>query len=257
VTNTQRSRYPHRRRAGLAAVAIVALVGAACGDDDDDTAAADTTETTAAAGAVDAAAFCDARIELEQAFSAEEPDVQAVMGLLGDLEASAPTDLVAKVEGLSGVLQTAAEAGGDPTEDPAFSENVTPIDEFALAECGYETVEVSGVEYAFEGLPETIAAGTAGFSFTNEGAEPHEMVVFRIDDGVTGSVDELLAAPEEEAEQNLTFAGAAFAEPGQSGVSFMELEPGRYAAACFVPVGGAEDGPPHFVHGMTAEFEVT
>ena len=33
-------------------------------------------------------------------------------------------------------------------------------------------------------------------------------------------------------------------------------EPGSYVVSCFVPVGGAEDGAPHFMEGMTAEFEV-
>ncbi|MGH9110702.1 MAG: hypothetical protein ACRDZN_00110 [Acidimicrobiales bacterium] len=138
-----------------------------------------------------------------------------------------------------------------------FGENIGPIDEFALGDCGYDTVDVSGVDYAFEGIPETTPAGTTGFRFTNDGTEPHEMVIFRVNDGVTGSLEELLAAPEEDAGQNLTFAGAAFAEPGQWGATFADLEPGRYAAVCFVPVGGAEDGPPHFMQGMSGEFEVT
>jgi hypothetical protein len=46
-----------------------------------------------------------------------------------------------------------------------------------------------------------------------------------------------------------------------------ELDPGRYVAICFVPVGAtpealASGGPlpeddGHFVHGMVTEFEVT
>ena len=34
------------------------------------------------------------------------------------------------------------------------------------------------------------------------------------------------------------------------------LDPGRYIAVCFLPAGGAEGSPPHFMQGMTAEFEV-
>jgi hypothetical protein len=261
VTLTQRSRYPHRRRAGLAIVAALALIGGACGDDDDDAATDDTTQETTetteqAAGGEDVAAFCETRVGLEQAFNAEQPDAAAITGLLGDLEASAPSELAANATGLSGVLATAAESGGDPTEDPAFGENIGPIDEFTLTECGYETVAATGVEYSFEGVPETVPAGIVGFELINDGAEPHEMVILRINDGVTGTVEELLALPEEEAMQNLTFVGAAFAEPGQSGATFPELEAGRYAAACFVPVGGGEEGPPHFMQGMMAEFEV-
>jgi hypothetical protein len=54
--------------------------------------------------------------------------------------------------------------------------------------------------------------------------------------------------------------------PGAQTDATTELDPGRYVAICFVPVGATpealasgatldeEDG--HFVHGMVAEFEV-
>jgi hypothetical protein len=264
VTITQRSRNPHRRRSGLAvaaaAVVALALIGAACGDDDDDTAADDradnTTETTAAEAAAggDTAAFCDARIGLEQAFNADQPDVQAINGLLEDMQAAAPTELASSVEGLSTALTTAAESGADPTDDPAFAENVQPVDEFALSECGYDEVDVTAVDFSFEGLPETIDAGTVGLKLTNEGSEPHALVVFKFNDGDTTTLEQLLELPEEEVMQHATFAAAAQAGPGSWGASFAELEPGRYAAFCPIPMGG--DGPPHFMQGMVAEFTV-
>jgi hypothetical protein len=262
VTITQRSRHPHRPRAGLAVVGVVALalLGAACGDDDD--AAADTTagnaadqatETTAASA--DTAAFCEARIQLGQAFNADQPDVPAITGLLGDLRASAPDDLTANVEGLSTVLSAAAESGDAPTGDPAFVENIAPVDEFALAQCSDQTVEVTAVDYSFQGLPDTIDAGTVGFKLTNGGSEEHVLVVFKFTDGDTTSVEDLLALPEDQVPQHATFAGAAGAAPGEWGASFMQLGPGRYAAFCPIPMSG--DGPPHFTQGMTAEFEVS
>jgi hypothetical protein len=52
----------------------------------------------------------------------------------------------------------------------------------------------------------------------------------------------------------------------------LQLEPGRYAAVCFLPQGATPElmaqmegpdsslpdgaGPPHFTHGMAQEFEV-
>jgi hypothetical protein len=236
-------------------VVALALIGAACADDDEDTAAATDATGSDDNGTADIAAFCDARVQLEREFNADQPNVEAVTALLEDLEASAPSDLAGNASGLAQVLATAAESGGDPTEDPAFGENIAPIDEFALGECGYETVEVTGVDYAFEGLPETIPAGTTGFRFTNDGAEPHVLVLFRYNEGETAELTDLLAFPEEELAQHLTFVGATFAEPGSAG--FAELEPGHYAAICPIPVGGAEDGPPHSMEGMSAEFEVT
>jgi hypothetical protein len=262
VTITQRSRHPHRRRTGLAVVAVVGLVllGAACGDDDDDTAAGNTAAENAAENTAgettETTAFCDARVGLEQAFAADQPDVQAITGLLDDMQASAPTDLVASVEGLSTVLTTAAESGSEPAEDPAFVENIQPVDEFALGECGYDTVDVTGLDYSFEGLPETLEAGTVGFKLTNEGAEPHVLILLQFNDGDTTTLDQLLQLPEDQAMQHASVVAAASAAPGSWGASYAELEPGRYAAICPIPTGG-EHGPPHFVQGMSAEFEVS
>lgn len=262
MTIRQRTRSERGWTTGVAAVVALVLLGAACGGDDDDAADDDSTveetpETTeAASGGGDTTAFCDTRAELEQQFNAEQPDVEAITGLLADLEASATDDLAANAAGLGEVLAQAAEANEDPTADPAFGENIGPIDEFVLDECGFERVDVSGVEYAFEGMPETIAPGRTAFVLSNDGAEPHELVVFKVADGEDRPAAELFALPEEEIFANLTPAGGAGAEPGGTGLSIAELEPGRYVASCFVPVGGAEDGPPHFMQGMTAEFEV-
>jgi hypothetical protein len=247
-------------------VVALALLGAACGDDDDDAAADEDTEqsadTTEASGSGEAdgdggtAAFCDARAQLEAEFNEQPPDPAAVTAVLEDLEASAPADLAGAAGGLGEILAAAAESGEDPTQDPAFTENLGPIDEFVLAECGFETVEVTGVDYAFEGVPESVPAGQTAFALTNDGTEPHEMVLFRRAEGETRSPAELFALPEDQVGTALTFVGAAMAEPGQTMLTITELEPGSYVASCFIPMGGAEDGPPHFMQGMTAEFEV-
>ena len=163
----------------MAVVVALSLVGAACGDDDDDAATDDTpaadsadsgSDTTAAAG--DSEAFCQARVDLEAQFGAEQPDVAAVTAVLEDFQASAPDDLAENVTGLSEALAAAAESGGDPAEDPAFAGNIDPIDQYVLAECGFEQVDVSATEYKFEGMPATVPAGTLAFNLTNDGTSP-------------------------------------------------------------------------------------
>ena len=169
-------------------------------------------------------------------------------------------------------------ACGDDDDPPASSgdENTTTT---AGAEA--ETIEVTGIDYAFEGIPTTVEAGTE-FTFTNGSEkEAHEMVLVKIKDGETRSVQELLELPEEESEKVTEFKGVAVApEPGGEGqVVDGELVadvPGRYVALCFIQVGAdpvklqeamenpeagppAEDpnaGPPHFVQGMVQEFTV-
>ncbi|MCA1671968.1 MAG: hypothetical protein LC799_07105 [Actinobacteria bacterium] len=74
----------------------------------------------------------------------------------------------------------------------------------------------------------------------NEGEEIHEIALLRINDDVTLSAEELLVLPEE-AMTKATAAGFGFAEIGKSSTSFIRLEPGRYAVACFIPVGSKAD----------------
>jgi plastocyanin len=141
-----------------------------------------------------------------------------------------------------------------------------------------DTVEVTGVEYAYEGLPDTVEAGTT-FSFTNEGEELHEMVAFLIPDEEDRSIDELVQLEDEELGE--VFGGepmpefVLMAEPGDDGTMVFPpdgeatvTEPGRYGVVCFIPVGMTEmpegeqegppegDGPPHAFEGMTGEFTV-
>lgn len=180
-------------------------------------------------------------------------------------------------------MPLAACGGGD--EDAATDTETTapptPADDEAPPA---ETVEVAGVDYAFEGVPDTVQAGTA-LTFTNASeAEFHEMVVMRIDDDETRTVEELLQIPEEEAETVTEFVGVQVAPPGEDGTSppgapqgpVVLEETGRYALLCFIPTGAdpqaivqaleeggtegppdVEGGPPHFTQGMAAEVTVT
>ena len=107
--------------------------------------------------------------------------------------------------------------------------------------------------------PATVEAGTTAFTLTNESAagEDHEMIIMRKADGVDLTWDEIMALGEEESMEKVEFKGAGFAATGAPpGTVLTELESGEYAALCFIPVGGAEGGEPHFLHGMLQEFTV-
>jgi len=167
---------------------------------------------------------------------------------------------------------TLAACGDDDSTPAASGDPVESQDETtttsAPAEDEGEVLEVTGVEYAFEGLDAEVAAGTE-LTFTNGGKEVHELVLMRINDDETRSIEELLALPEEEAQEAARFIGVSVAAPGEDGeIMEGELvveEPGRYVALCFIPVGMTEmpDGPPedngappHFTQGMVQEFTV-
>jgi len=154
----------------------------------------------------------------------------------------------------------------------------------AAAPAGGEVIEVVATDYAFGGIPETVAPGTR-FSLTNASdKELHELVVVRIVDGETRPIDELVTLPEEELATvivqgpptmvQLAFPGSDEPIPavGDGTVS----EPGRYAVVCFIPEGADPEaymeaaeqsgdgpppadpnaGPPHVALGMFAEFTV-
>lgn len=140
-------------------------------------------------------------------------------------------------------------------------------------------IEVTGTDYAFEGVPDTVAPGTE-FMFTNgSDAEVHELLLFQIPEGEQRSLDELLALPDAEAEAIVGEPlGVAVAMPGEDGTvvegALVVEQPGRYVMLCFIPVGAdpevfraamedpsaqppeVEGGPPHVAQGMSAEFTV-
>ena len=144
-----------------------------------------------------------------------------------------------------------------------------------------ETVEVTLVDYAFEGLPDTVPAGTRLTIVNDSEAELHELVAIRIPDEETRPVSELVTLPDEEIDAIFGDAPPAtvlLAPPGGEQVDAVGdgtlSEPGRYAVVCFIPTGvdpeaylnappsdgppevpGA-DGPPHAAHGMWAELAV-
>jgi len=265
-----------RRLVGGAAVVLAAtMVG--CGSDDDsgDTAASATTSSEAAA---DPAEFCETAVDTEAAVlvgpevdfeTATPEEIQAALEEYGaqlepqlaELEEAAPDDVSDHVTTLTGLVRESLASGDDTAfEQPAFIEADNGIDEYMLAECGYEQLEATGVNYEYEGLPDTVPAGVVAVTFSNEGDELHEIGVARINDDVTLPVEQVLALPEEQIFASLQLAGIAFAAPGESETTFMRMEPGRYGAACFVPQGTTHDtegtGPPHFTLGMFAEFTV-
>jgi len=160
-----------------------------------------------------------------------------------------------------------------PEFDAAYGELIGWMQE----NCGFAQLNVTLSEFAFGGIPEELPAGGAIVSALNTGEQVHEIVVFRLNDDMTMTAEELFALPEEELFPNLTFAGAGFAVPGEIGSAVLNLTPGRYVAICFLPDGltpeifeqaggqlgpdvsfppGVELGAPHFTHGMLQEFTV-
>ncbi|GAA3225915.1 hypothetical protein GCM10017691_15090 [Pseudonocardia petroleophila] len=269
---------PTRLTACLAASALALALGA-CGG----APAAPSAEPGAAAtadGSAPVAAFCESVVDFEGASSAGPPvdfatatpeEIQAALAQFGTtlqpflaaIDSAAPEAVAADTATLTGLTRQALSTGDDTVfESPEFTAAEDRVDTYMLAECGYEQVEITAADFEYQGLPESLPAGVTAITLVNEGEEQHEVGIVRINDGVTLTVEEILALPEEEGMAAVTFAGAAYAEPGGTDTSFIRLaEPGRYGVACFIPEGstaGAEGtGAPHFTLGMLGDFTVT
>lgn len=116
-----------------------------------------------------------------------------------------------------------------------------------------QTVDVTGREYAFKGVPPTLEPGPATFTFENVGKQPHEMVIFKVK--TDKPIEKLLKLPRQKAQRFVEQVGGTGAAPGNKAAQPVEAEltEGSYAMICFVP---APDKTPHFAKGMVASFTV-
>ena len=272
----------HHRGRSLAAFGVgLAVLAVACGDDGDDAASATTASTaatgTSAGGGADLHEYCDASLtaavlQPEIDFEALTPEQQGeaaktfateeLRPVADQILANAPEELADEYEILDANLTTLEETGDFMVfQSPEFLEADQTIHEFDVENCGWERVDVEGQEYAFLGVPATVPAGPASFELDNTGKEVHELALLRFNDGVTDTHQEVLALPEEQAFEKLTFISQGMAAPGEQGYALADLEAGRYAMVCFIPKGTTSleqqvEGEPHAVLGMVAEFSV-
>lgn len=178
-------------------------------------------------------------------------------------------------------------ACGDDADEQASGEQpvtatTAPADSGDRGDTGdAAVVEVTAVDFAFEGLPDTVPVGTRLALANDAPAELHELVAFLLPEDETRSAHELMSLPEAELGPLLNAAPPAtvlMAAPGGEQINAVGdgtlTQPGRYLIMCAIPSGVAPDaylkavaeaggakpdvegGPPHFVHGMVTELVV-
>jgi uncharacterized cupredoxin-like copper-binding protein len=244
------------------ALAVLLLAGA-CGGGDGDAEGDDAAAEAIAAPDYDE--FCEGVVRAEAGVlaAASGGDPGDIEGLIATVEETAPEELQEQVAVIIAGVNEALETKDDaPFETEEFSTNDEEVDLWVADNCGWDSVHVAAVEYAFEEVPETLPAGFTTFHFANEGEEMHEMLMVRYkDESLT--IDDLIKLSEKDAQEKIDFLGASFGPPGATDSETKELTPGKYALICFVPVGSTSeeaaekaDGPPHVAKGMSAEFTV-
>ncbi|MFZ1440703.1 MAG: hypothetical protein WAX12_20230 [Candidatus Microthrix subdominans] len=229
---------------------------------------------TPAAQATSASSGCAAYSDISMALGGEpegDPATwfeETILPMADKLETKKPAEIDAELDTMIDSVRQVAESGDMADfETPEFAEAQAKVGRHMFDNCEFDhNVEVSGKEYAFEGIPETLTSGRVAILFTNDGMEAHEIVVASKKEGVTESFDELLEIPEEEAMTKIDLKGGAHTpQQGDESLLISDFGPGDYAALCFIPSGtmmhdGEEmpgDGPPHFIQGMKTEFTVT
>jgi hypothetical protein len=122
-------------------------------------------------------------------------------------------------------------------------------------------VTVDMHDFAFT-MPDEVLEGHFSMKVVNSGSQPHEVIIFKLNEGAT--VEELLAFAAEAAESDGPPAtdggpgemvGAAYPVAGGGAeVIYLHLETGNYVAVCFIP--DPASGKSHLELGMVKEFTV-
>jgi hypothetical protein len=201
----------------------------------------------------DLAAFCAGRIEANSAETKKENQTA-----IDKIAAAAPAPVAQAAADLSAQYK---KKGDKLFESEAGLALFTPIEAYIYDNCPGTKLPVTAIDYEFQGVPATMAAGPAKIKLTNNAPkEEHEMALFKLTAaGESMDPEKLLAMPEKKVGKYVDFDNAAFAFalPGQSGYSPINLTPGKYVYACFIPQGGKKNGKPHFLLGMNGTLTVS
>ncbi len=126
----------------------------------------------------------------------------------------------------------------------------------AIIPAATTAVDVRLVEYGFAYDKNAAGSGNIAFRVQNGGAEPHELVLVKLEADAPALFELIQSSGPDEELQGIEFlAGGGPYEPGQQGtvVFTRALSAGRYGLVCFL---SAPDGVPHALKGMVSEFTV-
>jgi hypothetical protein len=222
--------------------------------------------------------FCTAALEVDHALAALEEgklnqrELDRASAALTALEGTAPPEIEADVDSIVGIVRDALESDEDPTTNPTFQQDDQAIGAYRYSSCGYQTADVTLLEYEFTGLPKSFTTGTVAFKITNTGTEVHELAIARLK--TSDRFKKTLALPEHDQEKKLSYIAQGLAPRGETSYLFVDFtKAGRYGAACHIPVGttrlaqldepaghdehGGGGEEPHWNEGMLATFRVT
>ena len=189
-------------------------------------------------------AFCAKYIEIGNS------EGKAQLALIEEVIPLAPANLVQPITEVRDAFKT---LGGNKAY-AKVSEQIATVDAFAYASCPGNAVALTAIDYEYQGMPATLPAGLNKFKLTNAAPkEAHEFGIAKLTAaGAAMDPQKLLALPEKKLGKFVDFehASGTYAEPGTSGYTVADLDPGTYIYLCSLHVGGKKTGPLHFMKGM-------
>ena len=200
----------------------------------------------------DVAAACAARLEGNDAHGKA-----ANLAVMNKLVAVAPASLVQPMTALRDAYQKKGEKLFNGPDGFAL---LNPVDAWVYDNCPGAQVPVTAIDYEYQGVPATLKPGFTKFKLSNAAPkEDHMMAIVKELPAAQGQdIQKLLALPEKQQGKYFDQSGGAFmfAPAGQVSYAPVDLQPGTYVYACFLPQGGKKNGKPHFMLGMNGTFTV-
>ena len=195
------------------------------------------------------------------ALAGDLPTLRTVVRAFDDVRAEAPDRASADVlyvvanQLRHGRWSFVRELTSDPTGGPAAggrwrvdAEEPLPVD----APPGAATVQVELDAGAFDLDPAEVTGPAVVLQGRNVDDRDHEMLLLRLDDGVT--TDALLREPGPQLPAGIAFVGQATVPAGaDAALALVDLAPGTYTLVCLLP---DDNGIPDLAAGMEAELTV-
>jgi plastocyanin len=110
------------------------------------------------------------------------------------------------------------------------------------------------VDYGFT-LSTPLTPGRHTIKFDNTAAQPHEVVLVKLNPGTTMQQWVDAANKMTGPLPGQLMDGMAGIAPGKHGYATVDITPGEYGLVCFAP--DMKDGKPHFLHGMIQQITVS
>jgi hypothetical protein len=144
-------------------------------------------------------------------------------------------------------------ADGELHVSKGMVRRLTVIEPEAAVAMPVADLEMELDDYGYR-LSGPLTGGRQSIRIVNVAAQPHEVVVVKLEPGRSAHDFLAFLQQPEGAPPGRMIGGVTWLSQGESNVITLDFEPGEYALLCFVP--DETDGRLHLEHGMVAQVRV-